>query len=430
MRARLSPPEEASHRPFVRHLCEHVFVPTDATILHADLDAFYASVEQRDHPHLRGRPIVVGHGVVLAASYEAKGQGVRTAMSGYQARVACPDVIAVDAHFAAYTAASRAVFEIFRQTTPLVEGISVDEAFLDVSGLQRISGSARDVAERLRQRVAAEVGLPITVGGATSKFLAKVASAYAKPDGLLIVAPGQELTFLRPLAVERLWGVGKVTSVKLRACGIGTVGELADTPESMLSSMLGPATARHLRALAHGRDPRRVVVGRRRASIGSQCAMGRGPHRPAEIDEILLGLVDRVTRRMRAADRRGRTVVLRLRFDDFGRATRSHTLPYHTAGTEAVLAAARELLAQARSLVDLRGMSMVGVAVTNFGDLEAEQPELPFGEAPAGRRRVPARPGALDSALDLVKQRYGGTAITRAVHLGGRTGPDMPLLPD
>ncbi|WP_285583925.1 DNA polymerase IV, partial [Actinoallomurus iriomotensis] len=302
---------------------------TEAAILHADLDAFYASVEQRDDPRLRSRPVIVGTGVVLAASYEAKAYGVRTAMSGHQARRLCPQAVVVEPRMRAYSAASEAVFSVFRHTTPLVEGLSIDEAFLDVAGLRRISGSPVDIAVRLRREIAEEVGLPITVGVARTKFLAKVASGVAKPDGLLVVPPDGEREFLHPLLVHRLWGVGPVTAGKLGRRGITTVGDVAALPESLLVAMLGPAFGRHLHALARGRDPRPVRTGVRRRSMGAQRALGRGDR--GDLDAILAGLVDRVCRRLRAAHRMCRAVTLRLRFDDFTRATRGHTLPQPTA---------------------------------------------------------------------------------------------------
>src|SRR5262245_15074180 len=332
-----------------------MFVSDEGTILHADLDAFYASVEQRDDPALRGRPVIVGMGVVLACSYEAKARGVRTAMGGREALRICPQAIVVRPRMSAYSAASKAVFHIFRQTTPLVEGISIDEAFLDVGGLRRIAGRPSEIAEKLRRDVRQKVGLPITVGVARTKFLAKVASAVGKPDGLLVVPPDGELEFLHPLPVERLWGVGKVTSGKLRERGITTVGQVSRLGEPALVSMLGVAAGRHLHALAHNRDARRVVVGKRRGSIGSQQAIGRGRHTAEESDATVAGLADRVTRRMRAADRAGRTVVLRLRFDDFSRATRSYTLPKATAQTQTILAVVRGLLVDAQPLIDSRG---------------------------------------------------------------------------
>jgi DNA polymerase IV len=237
-----------------------------ATILHADLDSFYASVEQRDDPRLQGRPLIVGAGVVLAASYEAKAFGVRTAMGVAQARRLCPWVSVVPPRMSAYSDASKAVFEVFEETAPIVEGLSIDEAFLDVRGLERISGTPREIAAQLRRQVREHVGLPITVGVARTKFLAKVASGVAKPDGLLVVAPERELAFLRPLPVERLWGVGAVTAAKLRARGITTVAEVAELGEATLVSMLGRASGRHLHALSHNYDPRPVQPRRRRRS--------------------------------------------------------------------------------------------------------------------------------------------------------------------
>jgi DNA polymerase-4 len=394
----------------------------EATVLHADLDAFYASVEQRDKPWLRGKPVVVGGGgVVLAASYEAKRCGVRTAMSGRLARQLCPQVIAVEPRMSAYSEASRAVFEVFRQTTPLVEGLSIDEAFLDVGGLWRIAGTPTEIAVRLREEVRRQVGLPITVGVARTKFLAKVASGVAKPDGLLVVPPDGELAFLHPLPVERLWGVGPVTATKLREQGIKTVGRVARLGEATLVSMLGAAAGRHLHALAHNRDPRRVQVGRRRGSIGSQRALGRRPRSVSELQATVASLVDRVTRRMRAAGRVGRTVVLRMRFGDFSRATRSHTLPMATAHTQTILAAEWDLLAAAMPMIERQGITLVGVSVGNLDNDAHVQPPLPLD---------PYSRSTLDAALDAVRDRYGSSAITRAALLGRDQGLTVPMLPD
>ena len=400
---------------------EHTFVFGEATILHADLDAFYASVEQRDDPRLRGRPVIVGGGVVLAASYEAKAFGVRTAMGGTQARRACPHAIVVAPRMSAYSEASAAVFEVFEQTTPLVEGLSIDEAFLEVGGLRRVSGTPTEIAVRLRREVLARVGLHITVGVARTKFLAKVASGVAKPDGLLVVPPDGELAFLHPLPVERLWGAGRVTATKLRERGIKTVGEVAELAEAALVAMLGRASGRHLHALAHNRDSRPVQIRRRRRSIGAQHALGRAPRSPDAVDATLVALVDRVTRRMRAARRVGRTVVLRLRFDDFSRATRSHTLPQATAQTRAVLATARDLLTTAMPMIERQGLTLLGVAVGNLDDDGAVQLALPFDRRSAS---------ALDAALDDVRDRFGSAAVGRAVLLGRDQGLSVPLLPD
>jgi len=396
-------------------------VSNEVTILHADLDAFYASVEQRDDHRLRGRPVIVGAGVVLAASYEAKARGVRTAMGGAQARRLCPQAIVVPPRMSAYTEASKAVFEVFEQTAPLVEGLSIDEAFLDVRGLGRISGSPSEIAAKLRRDVAHKVGLPITVGVARTKFLAKVASGVAKPDGLLVVPADGELEFLHPLAIERLWGVGPATARKLHRCGIMTVGDVARLSEDTLISIIGRGSGRHLHALSHNRDPRPVQARRRRRSIGSQHALGRSRKSSREIDAVLVGLVDRVTRRMRAAGRVGRTVVLRLRFDDFSRATRSCTLDQATAHTRTVLATVRGLLAAAMPIVERKGLTLVGVAVNNLSSDAAVQLALPFD------RRDNA---ALDAAIDDVHQRFGAAVLTRAVLLGRDPGLSMPMLPD
>jgi DNA polymerase-4 len=398
-----------------------VFVSPDPTILHADLDAFYASVEQRDDPRLAGRSVIVGAGVVLAASYEAKACGVRTAMGGAQARRLCPRAVVVSPRMSAYAEASKAVFEVFRQTTPLVEGLSIDEAFLDVRGLERISGTPIEIAVRLRREVRERVGLPITVGVAGTKFLAKVASGVAKPDGLLVVPPGGELDFLHPLPVERLWGVGPVTSGKLRGRGLSTVGQVAQLSEAALVSLLGQAAGRHLHALAHNRDPRRVRTGRRRRSMGAQRALGRSPRSWDALDTVLVGLVDRLARRLRAARRVCRTITLRLRFDDFSRATRSHTLLEATAQTQAILTTARGLLAAAMRMIARRGITLLGVALGNLGDGRAIQLALPLDRA---------RGSALDAALDDIRDRYGSAAITRAVLVGRDQGLTVPLLPD
>jgi DNA polymerase-4 len=408
---------------------------SDPAILHADLDSFYASVEQRDDARLRGHPVIVGGGVVLAASYEAKAYGVRTAMGGGLARRLCPRAVVVPPRFAAYTAASRAVFEVFRDTTPLVEGISIDEAFLDVAGLRKIAGPAPEIAARLRQEVATRVGLPITVGVARTKFLAKVASRVAKPDGLLVVPVDGEQAFLHPLHVGMLWGVGKVTAEKLHGLGVRTVAEVAELGEPALVSLLGPAAGHHLYALATGRDPRPVQIGRRRRSMGAQRAIGNRPRAPGEVGAMLAGLVDRVMRRMRAAHRVGRTVVLRMRFGDFSRATRSHTLARATARTDAVLEAAQALLATAAPLIRERGLTLIGISVGNLDDDGGMQLALPFAERRAvshGAEPEPdaARESALDSALDGVRDRFGSAAVTRGVLLRHGAGMEVPLLPD
>jgi DNA polymerase-4 len=393
----------------------------EATVLHSDLDAFYASVEQRDAPRLRGRPVIVGGGVVLAASYEAKARGVRTAMGGRQALDLCPDAVVVPPRMDVYSQASKDVFAIFRDTTPLVEGISIDEAFLEVGGLRHIVGTPEQVAVRLRERVRVEVGLPISVGIARTKFLAKVASAVSKTDGLLVVDPDREREFLHPLPVERLWGVGKVTAEKLHRLGIRTVGQLAELEEATAERLLGKASGAHLHALARLRDPRPVDTTRRRRSIGSQRALGRRPRSPEELDLMLTQIVDRLARRLRDGDRACRTVVLRLRFGDFAKATRSHTVGAATDRTAVLLAVAQGLLASALPEIAERGITLIGVSLSQLRRADDMQPELPidWGE---GMR--------LDTVLDAVREKFGAASVARAAQLGRDPGWSTPLLPE
>ncbi len=393
--------------------------------MHADLDSFYASVEQRDDPALRNRPVLVGGGVVLAASYEAKAYGVCSAMGGAQARRLCPHAVVVPPRMGAYMQASEAVFDVFRDTTPVVEPISVDEAFLDVAGLSRVSGTPVQIAAQLRADVRARVGLPITVGVARTKFLAKLASQEAKPDGLLVVPPERELAFLHPLPVGRLWGVGVKTAERLHAHGLRTVADVADLSESMLGSLVGQAMGRQLYALSRNIDRRRVNTGHRRRSVGAQRALGRTGNTmsAADLDAVVIALIDRITTRMRRAGRTGRTVILRLRFDDFSRATRSRTLPWPTSSTQSILATARRLVAAAAPVIAQRGLTLVGFAVTEIDRSGAEQLALPFSE-------TETRPLVIDSAIDEVRRRYGKSALTPAVLVGRDADLEMPHLPD
>jgi DNA polymerase-4 len=399
---------------------EHTFVLSSwPTILHADLDSFYASVEQRDEPRLRGRPVIVGMGVVLAASYEAKACGIRTAMGAARARALCPGATFVPPRMSAYTEASQAVFAIFDRTSPLVEALSIDEAFLDVRGLEHISGNPREIAVRLRREVREEVGLAITVGLAVTKFLAKVASAVAKPDGLLVIPPGAELAFLHPLPVERLWGVGRVTAQRLHAHGITTVRQVARLEEAQLMAMLGRAGGRQLHALAHNRDPRSVRRRARRRSIGAQRALGRRGHDRAEVQAALMTIVDRVARRLRSARRAARTVVLRLRFDDFSRATRSRTLAEATTRTATLLRVARGLLHDAGPVIEKRGLTLIGIALTNLCDRDAIQLAFPLD-----------RLDELDRTVDALRERFGSGVLARGTLVGRDAAPWVPLLPD
>jgi DNA polymerase IV len=380
------------------------------TILHADADAFFASVEQRDDPGLRGRPTIVGSGVVMAASYEARAYGIEGGMSGWRARRLCPHAAVVPPRFAAYTEASRALFDLFEETAPLVEGLSLEEAFIDVRGLERISGTPLQIAERLRTRARERVGLAVTVGVARTKVLAKMASRAAKPDGILVIEPESEASFLRPLPVEALWGVGFATAERLRAHGVSTVGQLERRDESELATFLGRHSARHLHAIANRRDPRRVRRGRPRRSIGTQSAFAGGGRSPRDLEALLVTLVDRVTRRARAVNRAGRTVTLRFRFDDFSRATRSRTLPHPTAGTGTVLAAASAVLSASMPLIERRGITLLGITVANL--THEAQLELPL---------EPGVDPALDQAIDEIRERFGTDAIRR-----GSAGSSAP----
>lgn len=393
----------------------------EATVLHADLDAFYASVEQRDAPALRGRPVIVGGGVVLAASYEAKARGVRTAMGGRQALELCPDAVVVPPRMEAYSAASKDVFAIFRDTTPLVEGLSIDEAFLEVGGLRRIVGTPEEVAVRLRDRVRAEVGLAISVGVARTKFLAKVASAVSKPDGLLVVEPDREEQFLLPLPVERLWGVGAVTAEKLHRYGVHTVGQLAELEAATAERVLGKAAGSHLHALARLRDPRPVDTTRRRGSIGSQRALGSRARTADELDLFLTQIIDRLARRLRDGERVCRTVVLRLRYGDFAKATRSRSLRAPTDRTAILLDVARTLLAAAWPEIEARGITLIGISLSQLDRAENAPPELPIDWGDDER---------LDTVLDTLRGRFGAASVSRAAQLGRDPGWSSPILPE
>jgi len=426
---------------------------SEPTILHADLDAFYASVEQRDQPALAGLPVIVGGGVVLSASYEARRFGVRSAMGGAEARRRCPQAAVVEPRMSAYVEASRAVFAIFDDVTPLVEPLSIDEAFLDVAGARRLLGPVEVIAGALRRRVATEVGLPVSVGAAGTKFLAKVASAAAKPDGVLIVDPAHELEFLHPLPVNRLWGVGEVTQRRLAGMGIRTVGELAAVDADALVARLGPAAGRHLHALAHNRDPRSVRTDSRRKSVGAQQAFGSRGIDMVEVNRRLLGLADRVGRRLRGADRVGSTLTVRFRFADHRRASRACPLAPATAATGRLHAVAMELArgllampateledppaapepeespaltalppppGEGVTVLEHRGLTLLGIAVSSLGPLLPEQMALPF------ERHRPAT----DQAVDEVRERFGRQAIGPASLLGRGAGIEAPIVHD
>jgi len=398
---------------------------TAASILHADLDAFYASVEQRDDPSLRGRPVIVGTGVVLACSYEAKARGVYTTLNGAAARRICPEAVVVPPRMEAYSKASKAVYEIFNDTAPVVEGLSIDEAFLEVGGMEHISGTPPEIAATLRRRVLEEVGLPISVGVARTKFLAKVASGACKPDGLLVVAPDREEAFLHPLPIEALWGVGKVTTAKLNDMGILTVGDVARTSRVRLAATVGESAAEGLLDLAHNRDPRRVQPRERRKSIGAQSAFPRGSRSPEQVDSLAAALVDRTSRRLREAGRACRTVSIGLRFGDFSRATRSRTLAYPTDETAAILAAVRELFEASGEEIAEKDLTLIGVSLGNLERADTVQMELPLDSERADRDRA-----ALDQAVDDVRSRFGEGVIKRASMIDADQGVPVPTLPD
>jgi DNA polymerase-4 len=389
-------------------------------VLHADLDAFYASVERRDDPSLAGLPVIVGQGVVLAATYDARAKGVRTAMNSGEARRLCPEAVVVPPRMKAYSEASADVFSVFRDTTPLVEGLSIDEAFLDVSGLGRTSGTPPEIATRLRERIRVEVGLPLSIGVASTKFLAKVASAAAKPDGLLAVPLGGELDFLWPLPVRCIWGVGPATEERLASRGVHTVGELAAIPEASLQSWLGRASGTQLRALAHNHDPRPVRIHRRRRSIGAQQALGRRNVGRAEADVLLVELVEKVATRLRDGQRTARTLEICWRDQEMDSHTMSATMDHPTNDTARFLAGAQKLLDAAWPAIDPAGLGLLGFSVTNLSERQAVQLGFDF----TGRDRT-----ELDSTLDAVHARFGNEAITRGSLLG-RTPMDTPVLPD
>lgn len=406
-----------------------VDTPRGATILHADLDAFYASVEQRDNPRLRGRPVIVGGGVVLACSYEAKRCGVRSAMNGGQARMLCPDAIVVEPRMEAYSEASDAVFERFRDFTPFVEPISVDEAFLDVTGAEHLFGPAAEIAAQLRTRVLVDVGLPLSVGVARTKFLAKVASAQAKPDGLLYVEPGKELDFLHPLPVEVLWGVGPVTATKLHDHGVDTVGDLASSGRADLQGYLGPHAGRHLRDLAHNLDPRPVDTHRRDRSMGAQRALGNRIRTREELRRELLALAEKVAARLRKADRVARTVTVRYRTQEMRHESRSRTLVEPTHKTAVLAGLADELLLD---LVDgphgpggalgRKGCTLIGITYSGLGRPDAIQLALRFPEE--GRETE-----VLDQMVDDIRTRWGKAAVARASLIGHTDGVPALIRP-
>jgi len=402
--------------------------PAQATILHADLDAFYASVEQLLNPELRNKPIAVGGGVVLAASYEAKAFGVQAGMPGWRAKELCPALQFTGGHFKEYQRLGDEVIEVFRDFTPLVERISIDEAFLDVGGAVHLFGPPAEIAQQIRRRVKDEIGLPLSVGVATTKHLAKVASQVAKPNGLVVVEPGEEQRFLDPLPIGLLWGVGPATEAKLHAKGITTIGQLAAADKGRLQRLLGSVNGAKLGDLAHNQDPRRIQTSRRAHSVGAQSALGRVTATPEVLGVNLGFLADRVTARLRAAGRAGRTITVRVRFPGMRSITRSATLGTAVSTTRTVTEIATHLAETAlHDHPREREITLVAISVSNLTDDAVLQLELPLD---ADRRRPGAALGAarwaLDRAMDSARDRFGKQAVGYAgVVLSDRAGvPD------
>ena len=406
-----------------------------ATILHVDLDAFYASVEQREDPTLAGRPVIVGglgaRGVVAAASYEARAFGVYSATPMTRARRACPDGVFLAPRFDLYRDVSADVMRVLRSFTPLVEPIALDEAFLDVDGARRIHGTGPEIAVAIRAEIRAETRLTVSVGVATTKLLAKLASDLAKPDGLLVVEPGAELAFLHPLEVRRLWGVGPATERKLSALGVQTVAELAALPEDTLVHALGNASGRHLHALARNHDERPVVAEHEVRSIGHEETFPVDLHDHVELGHHLVRLADGVASRLRAARMTARTVQLKVRFGDFRTITRSRTLPEPTYLAADLVGVARGLL---RALDVVDGVRLLGISAQQLvrltpgpddqGQLFADGPGLPGPPAATSPVR---RQAALERSVDAVRARFGPGAVGpgRANSLP-REGPGRP----
>jgi DNA polymerase-4 len=392
-----------------------IVMETAATILHADLDAFYASVEQLLDPTLRGRPIAVGGGVVLAASYEAKAFGVRGGMPGRRARELCPQLVFIGGHFGEYKRLGDAAIAVLGDFTPLVERISIDEAFADVAGCTHLFGPPAEIATAIRRRVRTELGLPISIGVARTKHLAKIGSQVAKPDGLVVVDPDRELAFLHDLPVELMWGVGPVTRARLADIGVATIGELANTPGWSLESLLGPAAGEKLSALAWNRDPRAIRTHQRAHSAGAQSALGRKPATEAVIRPTLLHLADRVASRLRAKGRPGRTVTARVRFADLRAVTRSVTLDFPISATGILAEVAEELVRSA--LADHPREKTISLLAISVSHLEPDPPvQLEFSLGLADENRRPgARRGmarwTADRAIDAIRERFGWEAV-------------------
>jgi DNA polymerase-4 len=401
-------------------------------ILHVDLDAFYASVEQLRRPELRGKPIAVGGGVVLAASYEARAFGVHSAMPSGLARKRCPRLIVVSGSFGEYVTLSDRVMDVCADVTPNVEQVSIDEAFLDVTGSVHLFGPPVEIGRRIRRMVLEATGLVVSVGGATTKYVAKVASQVAKPDGLVVVEPGEEIRFLHPLPVTRLWGVGPATSSKLHEMGISTIGDLAASPEEALRSRLGPHAGRHLRNLAYNRDPRSVVRHSRAGSVGASSTFARDSRDRDEHRKVLMRLADRVGRRLRSKQRAGRTVTCRVRFADFETHTHAATLRAPIGTTEAIFRTATALADELMERTAAgRGVRLLGISLSKLSYSPHIQLELPFD--PQSREEVSLAGSAaavererLDAAIDDLRERFGRDSVGPGSLLLGRSGSRVP----
>jgi DNA polymerase-4 len=398
-----------------------------ATILHADLDAFYASVEQLLDPRLRGRPIAVGGSVVLAASYEARRSGVRAGMAGWIARQLCPQLQFVGGHFRDYQRLADQVIDVFYSFTPFVERVSIDEAFLEAAGAIRLFGPPAQIAASIRARVRDEIGLPLSIGIARTKHLAKVASQAAKPDGLVVVEPGDEQAFLDPLPVGLIWGVGPVTRLRLSETGIKTIGDLSRASSSLLQQVLGQAAGAKLSALSASIDPGRVQTSRRAKSVGAQAALGLRRATPGLLRETLGYLADRVGARLRAAERAGRTVTVRVRFEHLRSSTRSATLPAALSSTLTLTEVAVQLAMEA--LGSQRQISLLAISVSNLVDQPALQLELPL-ILDDHRLRPGSTVGAdrwsVDRSMDAIRAKFGKQAVgyARVVFADGDRVPD------
>jgi DNA polymerase-4 len=389
-------------------------VPTGATILHADLDAFYASVEQLLDPSLQGRPIAVGGGVVLAASYEAKRFGVHGGMSGWRAKRLCPELIVVGGHFGEYQRMADRVMAVLDDFTPLVQRVSIDEAFMDVTGSVHLFGPPDVIAQAIRHRVRTEIGLPISVGAARTKHLAKIASQVAKPDGLVVVQPDDERTFLDPLPVALVWGIGPVTQQRLAGLGIHTIGQLAASPDGALRSLLGQALGTKQGSLAANDDQRSVQPTGRAGSVGAQSAFGKRDIDPALIRQVLGHLADRVGGRMRAKHRAGRTITVRVRFADMRAITRSHTGTQALSTTLTLTEVAEQLVHRALAdHPDQHQISLLGISVSKLVDQPVLQLELPVLPDEATRPGTPTGSArwAVDHSIDAVRQRFGRSSV-------------------